>query len=164
MNHLNERALLGVHLRERVPGAEAHLRLCADCAERYDQLVDDLETIGTVLETPPVGEIRRAVGWQPAWIPVAVGCAALAVVALHLAWRRPAALVQEAANTASLAAFTDDLSDALFPVADADALPGPGSDLPYVEAALEAGQPCTSARFFNGECNDQVSALLVESE
>ena len=40
----------------------------------------------------------------------------------------------------------------------------PALEVAYVDAALEAGQPCSRDRFFTGECNDQVSAFQSEGE
>ena len=58
---LSERALVRLYLREGTATQQFHLRMCADCAERYEQLVGDLDTISQVLEAPPpVGEIGRA--------------------------------------------------------------------------------------------------------
>ena len=58
---LNERALVRLYLHEGTATQQFHLRTCADCAERYEQLVGDLDTIGQVLKAPPpVGEIGRA--------------------------------------------------------------------------------------------------------
>src|ERR1019366_2231917 len=42
---LSERALLRAHMAEATGAEHAHLRLCADCAERFDALVEDLHAI-----------------------------------------------------------------------------------------------------------------------
>jgi DNA polymerase-3 subunit delta' len=49
---LSERALLQVHNRDGTAVQQEHLRLCAGCAERYDQLVEDLGTLHLALEAP----------------------------------------------------------------------------------------------------------------
>jgi len=160
---LNESALLRLHMRESVAAERSHLRLCADCAERYERLVEDLETIGRVLEAaPPALERREARAWRAGWLPVAAAaCAAVLVVVAGGVWRRGPAPV--AARAGNMSAFADDLSAALFASADPSALLPLAADAPYVTAALQAGQPCTQERFFTGECNDQVSALLIEA-
>jgi len=162
---LNEAALLRIHTRESVADERSHLRLCADCAERYKLLVQDLETIGRVLEAPPLGaeNRRRSPSWRLQWMPVATAaCAALLVMVVGVAWLQRRVPVQVAARPSGVSAFADDLSAALFAGADTNTLPQLGGDAPYVEAALQAGQPCTQERFFTGECNDQVSALLMD--
>jgi len=172
---LSEPALLRLHLHDGTAdgtaGEPAHLRQCAECAERYDRLVEDLEMIARVLEAPPVpvGEPRRIWSWRTLWIPVAIGCAALAVLALDLGWLRTPPMAQAprahvGASNSRLAAFAADLSDALFPAADTNGFPQLAAEAPYLEAALEAGQPCSRDRFLSGECNDEVSAFLAERE
>jgi hypothetical protein len=162
---LSERALVWLYLREGTAAQQFHLRMCADCAERYEQLVDDLDTIGRVLEAPPpVGEIGRAPGWRLRWAPAAVACAVLVVLLLDVTWLRRSSPVEIAVRASGVSAFATDLSDALFGPSDASAPAPVGAEAPYLEAALEAGQPCTRDRFLTGECSDEVSAFLTEGE
>ena len=117
-----------------------------------------------LLDAPPLAaESRRRSPWQLQWVPIAAtACAALLVVVVGVAWLQRSVPVQVAAHSSSVSAFADDLSDALFASADANALQW-AADAPDVAAALQAGQPCTQERFFTGECNDQVSALLIDA-
>ncbi len=161
---LNERALLRVCMREGTAAEHSHLRRCADCAERQDQLEEDLETIGWALSTvpPQVARVRR-LAWQPAaWMTAAVACAVLGVLVLDVAWLRLSPPVQ--IERASVSTFAADLSAALFPMNDSSATPQLAAEAPYLEAALEMGQPCTQERFFAGECDDQLSPVLIETD
>lgn len=162
---LNERALLQIYTREGTVAEQSHLRLCADCAERYESLVQDLETIGRVLEAPPpVWEDRRVSAWRLAWIPAAVACAALLLVSLDVASVRRSSPVQVARGLASDAVLAADLSNALFANSDANALSTGIVEVSYLDAALDAGHPCTQERFLDGDCDDQLSAFMIESE
>ena len=174
---LNERALLAIYTHEGTAAEESHVRLCADCAERYELLVQDLKTIGQVLEAPPPAwQGRRVLAWQLPWrlpwIPVAIASAALLVVALGIAWVRLSSPVQVALSVNDVSAFTADLSNALFgtgdanavPQGDANAVPQMVAEVSYLDAALDAGHPCTPDQLLTGDCDDQLSALMIESE
>ncbi len=162
---LSERALVRVYFNEASADEHAHLRLCADCAESYDRLVDDLDAIHETLATvpPPKAADTRLAPWRWGWLAAAFSVAAVAVV-VSVVWLREPAPVQLAAGTRSVSAFATDVSTALFAGADSDDVAEIGEDAPYLHAALEAGQPCTENAFFNGECSDQVSALLIETD
>jgi hypothetical protein len=161
---LSERALVRLYLHEGTAAQQVHLRMCADCAERYEQLIGDLGTIGQVLEAPPVGEIGRVPIWRLRWVPAAIACAVLVVVVLDAAWLRRSSPVEVALRTSDVSAFATDLSDALFGTNDASVLPVAGVEAPYLEAALEVGRPCTRERLLTGECSDEVFAFLTEGE
>jgi hypothetical protein len=162
---LSERALVRLYLREGTATQQFHVRMCADCAERYEELIGDLDAIGQVLKAPPpAGEIERVSSWRLGWMPAAIACAVLVVLVLDAAWLRHSSPVELAVRTSNVSAFATDLSDALFGPSDTSAIPAAAIEAPYLEAALEAGQPCTRERLLNGECNDEVSAFLSESE
>ncbi len=81
---LNERALLRIYTHEGTAAEQSHLRLCADCAEHYEQLVEDLETIGQVLEAPPPGaQIRVALPRRERWMSAAAACIVLIALVLE---------------------------------------------------------------------------------
>ena len=165
---LSERALLQVHNRDGTAVQKEHLRLCADCVERYDQLVEDLEVLHHVLEAaPPPVEVRRAGVFSIGWVPVtAAAVALLAIVVSVRLLREPATPpVQVASRSTAVSAFAADVSAALF----ADSAPTTTvafatTDAPYLQAALDVGSPCTRDRYFGGECDDQLSALILEGE
>jgi hypothetical protein len=161
---LSERALVRLYVHEGTATQQFHLRMCADCAKRYEQLVGDLDTIGQVLEAPPAAKIGRAPLWGLRWMPAAITCAALAVLILDAAWLRRSSPVEVAERASSASAFAADLSDALFGSSEVSTSPAAGPEAPYLEAALEAGQPCTRDRLLTGECSDEVSAFLAEGE
>jgi len=162
---LSERALVRLYLREGTATQQFHLRMCADCAERYQQLFADLDTIGQVLGAPPpVGVIDRVSPWRLRWMPAAIACAVLVVLVLDATWLRRSSSVEVAERASSASAFATDLSDALFGPSDANAIPPVAVEASYLEAALEAGQPCTRERLLTGECSDEVSAFLTEGE
>ena len=159
---LGERALLALHFTAGNARAHAHLRLCADCAERYEALVDDLEVIGTSLAGPPPARMRRhALPLRPRVLAAAALGTVLAFAIGITAVRRPAP-PQSATRSNTLSAFAADVSEALFPNAGVSDLPQLASDAPYLRAALEVEWPCTQDRFLDGECGDQLSALLFE--
>ncbi len=162
---LSERALLRVCMREGTAAEHSHLRRCADCAERQDQFAEDLETIERALAVAPlhVAKVRR-LAWRPAaWMSAAVACAALGVLVLGVAWLRPSPPVQ-VEQASAVSTFAADLSAALFPMNDTGATLQLAAEAPYLEAALEMGQPCTQERFFAGECDDQLSPGLIETD
>ncbi len=162
---LNERALLAIYTHEGTAAEQAHVRLCADCAERYELLVRDLKTIGQVLEAlPPAWEGQRVWAWRGPWLPVAIAAGAILVVALGIARVRLSSPVQVALSVNDVSAFTADLSNALFATGDANAIPGMVAEGSYLDAALDAGYSCTQDRFLTGECDDQLSALMIESD
>jgi hypothetical protein len=163
---LKERALLRVSMHEGTAAEQAHLRFCADCAEHYDLLLEDLEAIARALETPPprVFHIRNVSPRRGQWMAAAIAVAVLAVLILDIAWLQRSSPVQVAAHTSSASSFAADLSAALFPTTDTSGMLQLAAEAPYLEAALEIGQPCTQDRFFTGECNDQLSPVLVEGD
>jgi hypothetical protein len=162
---LSERTMLRIYTHDGTAVERWHLRMCADCAERYDEFEEDLQTIGAVLEAPPVAEVRhRLLSWRMRWLSAATAGVAVAALVWSVAWLRPQPPLQLASRSGSVTAFADDVSAALFATTDADATPRLAEDAPYLEAALEAGRPCTQARFLSGDCNDQLSALLIEEE
>lgn len=158
---LNERALLALYCEDGSPGAQSHLRLCADCAERYDALGDDLALIEMTLEsTPPAPIRRRALPLRPRLLAAALGtfaAFALGITVLH--WPTPP---QTTAQRGTLPAFADDVSEAVFANTGVSDVAQLAPDTPYTRAALEAEWPCTQDRFLSGECTDQLSALLFE--
>ena len=160
----NEYALVRIYTHEGTAAEQSHLRFCADCAERYDLLVEDLATIGQALDAPPAAELRERAPWRMRWVPAAAACVALLAVAFGLARLREPSRMQVASRTASSSAFAADLSAALFASSEVDALPQLAAETPYLEAALDAGRPCTQDGFLSGECSDQLSALLSEGE
>jgi len=161
---LSERAMLRVYLKEGTADEQRHLRLCAGCAESYDAFVDDLQVIGDVLaNTPPPRAASRASAVHLRWVPVAAMAALLAVVASVLLLHRSAPQ-RIAARSPNVSAFAADVSAALFAGADAGDILQVDSETSYLGAALEAGVACTQERYFSGECNDQLSALFLESE
>jgi hypothetical protein len=165
---LSERAMLRVHTREGTAAEHEHLRLCADCAERYDKLVQDLEMLHHVLEAPPPvhAPSRGGLALPLRWAPLALAALALLALAGSVVWLQRPAPVQIASRAPAVSAFAADVSAALFannsPTTTTTALVT--NDAPYLQAALDAGSPCTRDRYFNGECDDQLSALLFEGE
>jgi hypothetical protein len=161
---LSERALLRVSLKEATGAEHAHLRLCADCAERYDALADDLHAIDAILtKTPPPALLTsRLPRWRMGWAPVAAFAVLLAAVVSVLSLRQPTPLPMTSRNT-NVSGFAADVSAALFAGADAGDFPQIESGPADLRVALEAGWACTQDRYFNGECNDQLSVLLVEA-
>jgi hypothetical protein len=160
---LNERALLRVYTHEGTPAELSHLRLCADCAEYYERLTDDLETIEHVLQEPPAVSEIRAVPWRR-WIPAAAACTAVMALVIAVMWLRQPAPLTVAARSSTVSAFAADLSTALFATSGTNAAAQLAADAPYLEAALNAGQPCTRDQVFTGECTDPLSAFVVEGE
>ncbi len=160
---LGERALLRVYLKEASGSEQAHLRLCAHCAERYDAVVDDLHAIDTILTKtpPPAVATSRVSGGYMRWVPAAAFVVLVAAAASVITLRRPAPPM--ASRNTNVSAFAADVSAALFAGADAGDFPHIESAPPDLGAALEAGRACTEDRYFNGECNDQLSMLLVEA-
>ncbi|HVN86135.1 MAG TPA: hypothetical protein VMW17_14950 [Candidatus Binatia bacterium] len=162
---LNERELLALYTREETSKAQSHVRECADCRERYESLVADLQTIGRVLDAPPPAwEDRPASVWRMPWIPVAVGAAAILLLMLNVSSMHQSPSLRAAWNGSPVSAFTTDLSDALFATGDANAVPEMFTDASYLDAALDAGSSCTRERFMSGDCDDQLSALMIESD
>jgi hypothetical protein len=164
---LNERTLLQLHTRDGTTAERQHLRLCADCAERYDKLAEDLDTLRHILAAPPpLRAAARANPLRAGWIPVAAAAVALLAVLVGVPWlhQKAPAPTQVAAPGAAVAAFAADVSAALF----ADSEPTltvalATTDTSYLQAALDVG-PCTRDRYLNGGCDDQLSALLFEGE
>jgi len=163
---LNERALVRVYFKDGTAAEHSHLRWCADCAEAYDRLVDDLEAIHETLASvsPAPLAAAHAVPWRRAWVPLAALALAVIAIVVGVLWRQPPAPIQVAAETRSVSAFGRDIASALFPGAGIDTVAEFGSDAPYLYAALEAGRPCSEDAFVNGECSDQVSALMFGAD
>ena len=167
---LSERTLLRVYTRDGTVAQREHLRLCADCAERYDRLEEDLGTLRHILEAPPPVAVarQRAGAFHMGWLPIAaVATAALVVLLVSVPWLRqpPRTSGGAAAHSPTVSAFAADVSAALF----ADGAPGTSvevamNDTADLQAALDTGSLCTRDRYLNGECDDQLSALLYESE
>ena len=164
---LNERTLLQLYTGGGSVAQRQHVRLCANCAESYDRLVEDLHTLRHILDAPPPRRaVRHANPWRIGWIPVAATAVALLAVLVSVPRLRqpPSAPTRFAASGATVAAFAADVSAALF----ADGAPTltvalAPNDASYLQAALDAG-PCTRDKYLTGECDDQLSALLFESE
>lgn len=162
---LKERALLNISAGEGTAAQHAHLRVCADCAERYEAFTDDLKIIGDVLvQTPPTGiAVSRVPAALVRWVPLAAAAAVLLAVGLTVTRLYAPTLVQVAARSGNVPAFAADVSAAVF-ASDDDATMQMASDAPYLRAALEAGLPCPQVGVFEGECDDQISALAFESD
>jgi hypothetical protein len=163
---LRERALLSVFAGEGTAAQHTHLRLCADCAERYDGLIDDLEAIGDGLRhTPPAARALSDVpGAFLRGLPFAAAAGVLLVVGLTVTQLLAPTPAPVASRSANVPAFAADVSAALFASGDDSNTVQIASDAPYLQAALEAGLPCTQDDFFNGECDDQVAAIAFESD
>ncbi len=159
---LNERALLALYCGEENPKGRSHLRFCADCAERYDALAEDLELIETTLNGPPPARTpARGLPLRPPLLAAAAlgtfAAAVIGIIALH-----HSTPPQTVARRATLSAFASDVSEAVFANPALNDLSQVASDTPYARAAREADWPCTQDRFLEGECTDQLTALLFE--
>jgi hypothetical protein len=163
---LNERALVRLYFKEGTADEHSHLRLCADCAETYDRLVHDLEAIHHILaDTPPrTAAAGRLAPWRWVLLPAAAVSVAMIAIVISIGWLRQPASVQLAAGNRNLSAFADDVSSAVFAGVGSDDAIDIRADAPDLRVALADGWPCTRDAFFNGECSDQVSALLLEVE
>jgi len=162
---LRERALFDVLSGDGTPAQHAHLRLCAGCAERFDALSDDLGAISGVLAQRPPWRVARRVAWpRQRWVPLGVAAAVLLAVGVATTLLRAPAPVPLALSSASMPAFADDVSAALFASGDDSGSAPSAIDAPYLQAALEAGLPCTQQRIFDGECEDQIFALVLQSD
>lgn len=161
---LTKRALVRVATREGSVAEHGHLQLCADCSERYDALVEDLDAIGRIFEAPPPAGLRwRAALPLTAMLPAAATL--LAVIALAVGvgqWRT--AGPAPAASRESLSLLAADVSAALFAPAAAATLPQLAAVTPDVQGALDTGRPCTQEQFLSGACDDQLQALVFEGE
>lgn len=162
---LNEQTLLQLYAGDGSAAERQHLRLCADCAEHYDSLAEDLDTLRHILAAPPPRRALRHAN-PVSWLPVAAAAVALLAVLVGIPRlrRQASAPAENAAAGASVAAFAADVSAALFadgapPVTVALAT----TDTSYLQAALDSG-PCTRDRYLDGVCDDQLSALLFEGE
>ncbi len=164
---LNERALLRVYLNEPTADDAFHLRMCADCAERYDAFVDDLEAIDAVLSaTPPaLAAVTRPVvsPWRVGWVP-ATALAAVVAVVVGMTVMRSAAPPETVTRRTTVSQFAADVSDAVFASAADPEEFATAADAPDLGAALDAGWPCSREQFLEGECNDDVSVLLFGSD
>ena len=165
---LTERALLRVHSRDGSAAEREHLQLCPNCAERYDALAEDLRLLQRTLEEPePAAAVHHvSFPFRLGWVPVAAAAAALLALVVGVRWlRQPmSGPLQVASRSSNVAAFAADVSTALFANNDATTVALASNDAPYLQAALNAGSPCTRDRYFNGECDDQLSALILESD
>jgi len=166
---MSERALLRFHSRDGRATEREHLRLCADCAERYDQLVEDLSTLHLALEAPQpaVAAVRRFAPFSVRWASIATAAAMLAAAILvSVAGRHPPVVpVQVASRSTAVSAFAADVSAAVFADSgSASTAALPTLETSYLQAALDVGTPCTRAQYFSGECYEQLSALLSESD
>jgi hypothetical protein len=161
---LSERALLRAHMTEATGAEHAHLRLCADCAERFDALVEDLHAIDAILtKTPPPAQLTsRVPRWRMGWAPAAACVGLLAVVVSVISLRRPTPPPMTS-RSSNVSGFAADVSAALFASADAGDFSQVEAEPADLGVALEVGWACTQERYFNGECNDQLSVLLVEA-
>jgi len=160
---LRERTLLEIVFGDGTAAQHAHLRLCADCAERYDALSDDIETMSSTLArtAPPVRvkiDVSRVL---MRWVPLGAVAAVLLIAGATVNLLRAPVPAPLALSSSNVPAFAADVSAALFASGD-DAGSASVDDAPYLQAALEAGLPCTQERFFDGECEDQVFALVME--
>ena len=162
---LSERSLVELYSGDGTWAERAHLRLCADCAERYDVVIDDLKAISDILaQAPSLVPARSRVAMVfVGWLPAAVAAAMLFAVGLAVTRRLTPTPVQMTARPGNVSAFADDVSAALFASNDTSSLQGAFA-VPYLEVALEAGLPCTQERFYDGRCDDQVAALVFEGE
>jgi hypothetical protein len=165
MRCLDERRLFLLHINDGTSAERAHLRLCADCAERYDALVDDLARIGSALKSPPPRMLAPARPFSPrAPQLVFVGAGVMiAVVALASSWLLRPAPMQVAAAPANVGAFVDEVSVALFQVGDSETGVSIDGDISAVRTALSGRYPCTTAQSLSEECDDELSALLNHS-
>ncbi len=176
---LNERALLDVAIGEGTAAQHAHLRLCADCAERHDAFSEDLQVIGDALVQAPgrlpdlaahSGQrqrfMRKSAPANPLvrWVPIAAAATVLLAVGLTLTLQRAPSAIQVSSHSGNVPAFAADVSEALFADGDDTDNGQMGSDAPYLQAALEGDLPCTQERFYNGECDDQVLALVLDND
>lgn len=163
---LRERALLDILSGDGTAAQYAHLRLCADCAERYDALSDDVQAIsGALVQTSPP---PRAASHVPRallrWVPLGAVAAVLLAVGVAATLLRAPAPEPLTIASVNVPAFAADVSAALFASGDETGSTLSAADAPYLQAALEAGLPCTQERFFDGECEDQVFALVLQSD
>ena len=162
---LSERRFLSVQAGEGTAADYNHLRLCADCAERYDALLEDLELIGEVLKAPPP-RLPATAGAFSSRVPrLAVAGVGVTILAAVLVaggvWRRSAvSVLPEPANVGGLA---EEISIALLSADDLLPASAPGPDVSEMHAALSGRWPCPSVESASGECDDDLSALLGQS-
>jgi len=166
---LSERALFRVRSQDGTAAEREHLQVCPDCAQRYDALDEDLSLLQRVLEErePAAAVQHLSPRLRLGWMTLAAAAAAVLalVVSVPLLHQPTPAPVQTAVRHSSVSAFAADVSAALFANNDATtAVALATTDAPYLQAALDAGAPCTRERYFNGECDDQLSALILDSD
>jgi len=159
---LNDGALWQMYTDEGTAAQHLHVEHCAECTRRYSQLVEELQTIGQALAIPPLVEAHSS-RWAAPWLSLTTVGAGVTALLLGVLLLRPAAPTPATARSANVATFAADLSTALF-APDSEAVSPTRSEALYVEAALDAGQPCGGERFLDGECDDQLSALVIEDE
>ncbi len=162
---LRERRYLSVQAGEGTPAEYRHLRQCADCAERYDALLEDLELIGAVLTAPPP-RLSAPAGAFSSRVPrltvagAGIATLAVALVAGNLWLRSPVTAAREPANVGGLA---EEFSIALLSADDLQPVSATGPDVSDVRAALSGHWPCPWEESGGGECDDDLSALLGQS-
>ncbi len=135
--------------------------------EVFLKLLRQQRTVGRSFAShasPPRVLPRPVFGASVSWATAAAALILLVGFAWGVGWWVSDEPVSLATRTANVSAFAADVSAALFATNDATGLLQLASDAPDLQAALEAGWPCTQARFLNGECDDQVSALFFEGQ
>jgi hypothetical protein len=163
---LGERALVDLHLGEGTAPARAHLLMCTGCRSRYDRLAADLHAIHDVLTAPPPAALRTRPmphlwgGWLPAG---AVSAAVLGTILAVIGLRQSVPL-QIASHDGTVSTFAADVSTAVFTSPGSDEVVEIASEAPYLRSDLGSEWPCSGDGYLNGECNDQLSALFVESD
>ncbi len=162
---LSERRLLECYSGDGPSADHAHLRGCADCADRFDRLRDDLDALGRVLEGPPPAVVRRSfrASFGLGWAAAVVAAALLGVIIIGRSQSRQPARPQLTAAQVDVSGFSRDLSAALFASGEAEARPT-DADVAYLQAALGDEWPCTREQMLNGECDGPVYALVADEE
>jgi len=158
---LTDQLLLQLHAGEATAEQRFHVRICADCAERYEELAGDLATITRTLAGPPPRVLRTLPLWRHRAVLGTLACAASALCATMMVWRLNAVSHRTTVSPSTVAAFADDVSAAVFTPTDTAALT---FDTSVLAAALDGGRPCTGAGVLSGDCTDEVSALAADDE
>ena len=162
---LRDDALLMLSCGDGSAAERAHLGSCAACDARYAQLTNDLSLIGRALsEPPPRTSAYRLHPRGIRWIPAAAAVAGMLVLVMGVTQFWSPSPVQVATQTASVSAFVDDVSSALFATSNEVALAESPSDMAHLQAALAGGWPCTRDQLYNGECDDQLAAVAWTEE
>jgi hypothetical protein len=169
---LRDETLWRLYEGEGTEAERSHLKECAACTKRYQQLAADLQVIGRVLQEPPPlhasSRSRRLL--RVRWVPVA---AALAVVAAFVwggVWlrepSRPGAS-GEMRDEEVVRLLNEELSLALFATANLNlgAVPARATDSAYLQAALDGGWPCEPQKQSrSADCETDPLSLLLEEE